>query len=123
MVILITFAFCEKEGVLGIMDLELISVSTNDVTGLDTRKEISNKSIISDILIFDEKDELALLKNLLMLPLRACPNCGFIKLVLDPKTFANDDIYLVILNSCGLSDMIDGIVLTLECHDPRNNKN
>ena len=62
MVTLITFAFCEKEGVLGVTDLELIGVSTDGVAGLDAGGEVSNKSIISDVLVFDERDnELALL--------------------------------------------------------------
>jgi hypothetical protein len=48
---LITFAFCEKEGVLGITGLEVLGVSTDGVTGLDAREEVSNKSIISDVLV------------------------------------------------------------------------
>jgi len=39
---LITFAFCEKEGVLGVLEvtgLELIDVSTDGITGLDVTRE------------------------------------------------------------------------------------
>ena len=80
MVTLITFAFCKKEGVLGITGLELIGVSMDGVISLDAGGEVSNKSIISDVLVFDERDdELALLSDLLTFPLRACPNCGSIK--------------------------------------------
>jgi hypothetical protein len=39
MVTLITFAFCEKEGVLGVTGLELIGVSTDGITGLDVTRE------------------------------------------------------------------------------------
>ena len=80
MVTLMTFALCEKDGTVGVVGL-----STDGVTGLDAGGEVSNKSIISDVrsdLVFDEReeipegsDELALLDPL-MLPLRACPNCG-----------------------------------------------
>ena len=35
---------------------------------------------------------------------------------------ADDDIGLVILDDCGLLDVIDVVVPTLECRAPRNNK-
>ena len=79
MVILITFAFCEKEGVLSITGLELIGVSTDGVIGLDAGGEVSNKFIISDVrsgLVFDKRDDELVLLDPLMLPLRACLNCG-----------------------------------------------
>ena len=124
MVILITFAFCEKEGVLGVTGLELIGVSTDGVTGFDAGGEVSNKSTISNVLVFDEEDdELAMLRDLLMLPLHACPNCGFIKSVLDSEALVGDDIGLTILDGCDLSGVIDGVVSTLECCDSKNNKN
>ena len=106
------------------MGLETADSSMDGVTGLDAEGEVSNKSIISDVLVFDEEDdELAMLRDLLTLPLRACPNCGSIKSVLDPEALVGDDIGLMILDGCDLPDMIDGIVSILECHNPRNNKN
>ena len=63
---------CPVPALLGVTGLELIGVSTGGVTSLDAKGEVSNKSIISDVLVFDDRDgELALL--------RACPDCGSIK--------------------------------------------
>ena len=54
MVTLITFAFCEKEGIVGITSLELLGVSMVGVTGLD----ITSGLKIVDTLAPDD-DELA----------------------------------------------------------------
>ena len=80
MVTLITFAFWEKEGSVEVVGLETADISTDVVTSLDGGGEVLNKSIISDVLVFDEQDdELALLRDLLMLLLHACPDCDSIK--------------------------------------------
>ncbi len=60
MVTLITFAFCKKEGIVGVTGLELLGVLTDSVTGLDAGEKVLNKSIISDVcldLVFDEQDD------------------------------------------------------------------
>ncbi len=57
MVTLITFTLCEKEGSVGVAGLETTNAFTDDVTGLDARREVLNNSIISDVcldLVFDE---------------------------------------------------------------------
>ena len=96
----------------------------NGITSFDTEEEISNKSIISDILVFDEKDnEFTLFRDLLTLLLYGCSNCGSIKLVLNSETLADNDIGLVILDGCDLPGVIDGVIPILECRDPKNNKN
>jgi len=49
------------------------------VISLDAGGEVSNKSIISDVrsdLVFDKRDDELALLDPLMLPLRACPDCG-----------------------------------------------
>jgi len=48
MVTLITFALCEKEGSVGVTDLENAGVSTDGVTGLNTGGESSNNCAMSD---------------------------------------------------------------------------
>ena len=48
MVTLITFAFWENEGNVGVTGLEGADVSTDGVTGLDTGGESSNNCAISD---------------------------------------------------------------------------
>ena len=79
---LITFAFCEKEGSVGVVGLETADASTDGVTGLDARGEVSNKFAISNVysgLEIDERDDELALLDPLTLPLRAFPNCGSIK--------------------------------------------
>ena len=75
-------AFCEKEGSVGVVGLEMADASTDGVTDLDAGEEVSNKSAISDVrsdLEIDERDDELALLDLLTLPLRAFPNCGSIK--------------------------------------------
>ena len=59
-------------GVTGLLEVplaETTEVLIEGVTGLDAGGDVSNKSILSDVLVFDERDdELALLL--------ACPDCG-----------------------------------------------
>jgi len=77
-----TFALCEKEGSIGVVDLETADASTDSVTGLDAGGEVSNKFVISDVcsgLEIDERDDELALLDPLTLPLRAFPNCGSIK--------------------------------------------
>ncbi len=58
---------------------ETTGVSIEGVTGLDFGGVISNKSVMSDILVFDEQDDELVLLDPLTLPLRAFPNCVSIK--------------------------------------------
>jgi len=63
----------------GVTGLETTGVSIEGVTGLDFGGVISNKSAMSDVLVFDERDDELALLDPLTLPLRAFPNCGSIK--------------------------------------------
>jgi len=77
-----TFAFCEKERSVEVVDLEMADASTDGVTSPDVGEEILNKSAISDIrsdLEIDERDDELALLDPLTLPLCAFPNCGSIK--------------------------------------------
>ncbi len=79
MVILITFALWEKEGSVEVVGLEDADTSMDGVIGFDADEKVSNKSIISDVhsdLVFDKRDDELALLDPLMLPLRACPDCG-----------------------------------------------
>ena len=77
-----TFALCEKERSVGVVGLETADAFTDGVTGLDAGGEVSNKFAISDVcsgLEIDERDDELALLDPLTLPLRAFPNCDFIK--------------------------------------------
>ena len=50
-------AFCKKEGSVGVVGLEMADAFTDDVTDLNTRGEVSNKSAISDVRSDLEIDE------------------------------------------------------------------
>ena len=76
MVTLMTFTLWEKEGSVGVVGLEDTDAFMNGITGLDSGGEVSSKSTISNVLVFDEQDDELTLLDPLMLPLHACPNCG-----------------------------------------------
>ncbi len=58
---------------------ETTRVSIEGVTGLDFGRMILDKSMMFDVLVFDERDDELALLDLLMLSLCAFPNCGSIK--------------------------------------------
>ena len=66
-------------GLLEAPPAETTGVSIEGVTGLDFGGVISNKSTMSDVLVFDERDDELALLDPLMLPLHAFPNCDSIK--------------------------------------------
>jgi len=57
---LITFTFCKKEGIVGVISLKLLGILTDGVISLDAEGEVSNNSTISDVcldLVFNEQDD------------------------------------------------------------------
>ena len=51
MVILMIFAFCKKEGSVGVIDLETMGVSVKGVTGLDDLICLCGEEEVSDLIL------------------------------------------------------------------------